>query len=249
MNQKPKLIILHGWGGSRQTWSDFVSLAGSDFDVEVVELPCFGAEPCPSSIWGVEEYSNFVADKIKSYPPKADQSGSEKENQETILLGHSFGGQIATYLLAHEPNIVDKLILSGAAVYRRPESLRNNIFKMVAKCGKIVFSLPGLNKLSGFMRKVLYKSAGTGDYNKTEGIRRDIFLKITKQDVSQSLPEIKVPTLVVWGDKDSYVSLKDGELIAGNIPGAKLEIIKNGTHGLHIKKKQELLNIIKNFSN
>ena len=65
MNSKPKLIIVHGWGGSRQTWSDFVSLAESDFEVEVIELPCFGAEPCPSSIWGVEEYAKFISDKIK----------------------------------------------------------------------------------------------------------------------------------------------------------------------------------------
>src|SRR3989339_1765627 len=184
MEQKTKLFIIPGWNGSRQTWSDFVSLAENDFEVEVIELPCFGDEPCPSSIWGVEEYSQFVKDKIISL---------KQVNQETILLGHSFGGQIATYLTANEPNIVDKLILSGAAVYRRPESIRNKIFKFIAKSGKIVFSLPGLNKLAGFMRKLLYKSAGTGDYNKTDGIKRDIFLKVTKQDVSDFLPAIKIP--------------------------------------------------------
>ncbi|PIZ95918.1 MAG: hypothetical protein COX80_03000 [Candidatus Magasanikbacteria bacterium CG_4_10_14_0_2_um_filter_33_14] len=235
---KPKLIILPGWNGSKQTWSDFVLLAESDFEVEVVELPCFGAEPCPSSIWGVEEYAKFVSGKIKAL---------KQDNQETILLGHSFGGQISTYLLAHEPNIVDKLILSGASVYRRPESIRNKIFKFIAKCGKIVFSLPVLNKLAGFMRKILYKSAGAGDYNKTEGIKRDIFLKITKQDMSKYLPQIKVPTLVVWGDKDAFVPVKDATLIAENIADSKLEIINGGTHGLHLWKKEELLNIIKNF--
>ncbi|PIR78405.1 MAG: hypothetical protein COU28_01760 [Candidatus Magasanikbacteria bacterium CG10_big_fil_rev_8_21_14_0_10_36_16] len=239
MNSKPKLIIVHGWGGSRQTWSDFVSLAESDFEVEVIELPCFGAEPCPSSIWGVEEYAKFISDKIKLI--------NQSTNKPVILLGHSFGGQVATYLLAHETNIVDKLILSGAAIYRRPESIRNKIFKFIAKSGKIVFSLPRLNKLASFMRKVLYKSAGTGDYNKANGIKRDIFLKITKQDVSKFLPDIKIPTLVVWGDKDTFVSVKDATLIAENIVGAKLEIIKNGTHGLHLWKKEELLNIIKNF--
>ncbi|MFA7244805.1 MAG: alpha/beta hydrolase [Candidatus Magasanikbacteria bacterium] len=239
MEQKQKLIILPGWNGSKQTWSGFVSLASSDFEVEVIELPCFGEESCPSSIWGVEEYSQFVKDKIISL---------KQEGQSTILLGHSFGGQVASYLLSHEPNIVDKLILSGAAVYRRPESIRNKIFKFIAKSGKIVFRLPGLNKLAVFMRKLLYKSAGTGDYNKTTGIKRDIFLKITKEDVSEFLPAIKIPTLVVWGDKDSFVPVKDATLIANNIVGSKLEVIKNGTHGLHLWKKEELLNIIKSFS-
>ncbi|OIO19541.1 MAG: hypothetical protein COY69_02910 [Candidatus Magasanikbacteria bacterium CG_4_10_14_0_8_um_filter_32_14] len=237
--QKTKLIIIPGWSGSKETWSDFVSLALNDFEVEVIELPCFGKEPCPSSIWGVEEYSQFVTNRLIAL---------KKFNQQTILLGHSFGGQIATYLLGHNQNIVDKLILSGAAVYRRPESLKNKIFKFIAKSGKIVFSLPVLDKLADFMRKVIYKLAGTGDYNRATGIKKDIFLKITKQDVSEFLPKIKIPTLVVWGDKDDYVSIKDGEKITKNIVGAKLEIIKGGTHGLYLWKKQELINLIISFS-
>lgn len=238
-NSKTKLIILPGWNGDKNTWSSFVSFAQSDFEVEVVELPCFGLEPCPSSIWGVEDYSKFVSDKIKSI---------RNPNQQTILLGHSFGGQVATYLLAHEQNIVDKLILSGAAIYRRPDSIRKKIFKFVAKSGKIIFSLPILNKLADLMRKILYKLVGTGDYNRAKGIRKDIFLKIIKQDVSNLLPSIKIPTLVVWGDKDNFVPVHNGEGIAKNIAGSKFEIIKGGTHGLHLWKKQELLDLIKQFS-
>ncbi|MFA7314854.1 MAG: alpha/beta hydrolase [Candidatus Magasanikbacteria bacterium] len=235
---KTKLIIIPGWGGSKETWSDFISLALSDFEVEVIELPCFGIEPCPTSIWGVEEYSQFVTNKLNAL---------KKPSQQTILLGHSFGGQIATYLLGNNPNIVDKLILSGAAVYRKPKSAKNYTFKFMAKSGKIVFSLPILNKLAKIMRKVLYKIIGTGDYNKTTGIKRDIFLKITKQDVSQYLSKIKIPTLVVWGDKDVFVSIKNAKEIAKNLPNSQLKIIKNGTHGLHLWKKEELLKIIMEF--
>ena len=36
------------------------SLAQRDFNVVCIDLPCFGTEPCPTSVWGVEEYSNLV---------------------------------------------------------------------------------------------------------------------------------------------------------------------------------------------
>jgi pimeloyl-ACP methyl ester carboxylesterase len=235
---KKKLIILPGWGGTKETWKNFVDLAIDDFDVHVIELPCFGSEPCPTDVWGVEEYADFVKKKILEL---------RTQNPELILLGHSFGGQVATYFVAHNSQLVDKLILSGAPVFRRKKTIKKVFFGVIAKVGKLVFKIPGLNKFDTLAKKILYTSAKSPDYLSTSGIQREIFKKITHQDVSSYLEDIEVPTLVVWGDKDSYVPLKQGREIARRIPSAKLKIIRGGTHGLHLKKTEELFSIIKNF--
>ena len=60
-----RLIIIPGWGGNKQTWKEFAELAGKDFEVEVIELPCFGDEPCPATAWNVEDYVEFVKGKLK----------------------------------------------------------------------------------------------------------------------------------------------------------------------------------------
>ncbi len=230
-----KLIILHGWGGSKQSWKNFVERASESFDTEVIELPCFGDEPCPTKIWGVEEYANFVKSKVKS------------QKSKVILLGHSFGGQIATYLTANNPELIDKLILSGAAVYRPKKSVKRFIFRILATCGKSITSIPVLKKLQPISKKILYKTAQSPDYKDTSGIQKNIFKKIIRQDMSHLLPHIKTKTLVIWGDKDTYIPLKYGRNIARELPNAKLEIIKGGTHGLHIKEISKFLNIIKQF--
>ena len=237
MLTRPTLIILPGWGGTKESWQKFIDLARSNYEAVCLELPCFGGEPCPPQVWGVEEYANFVKNKLSGFSPP-----------NTVILGHSFGGQVAACLIGANPHLCAKLILSGAAVYRRQISLKQLIFWPLAKVGGRLFCLPGLRRLSSAARRVLYLAADSPDYSKTSGIEREIFKRITKQDVSGYLPGITVPTLVVWGQKDAYVPLSAGRRIARCIPGARLEVVPGGRHGLHIQKPQELLEIIKSFT-
>ncbi|MFH1286872.1 MAG: alpha/beta hydrolase [Candidatus Magasanikbacteria bacterium] len=233
--KKKHLVIIPGWGGSHETWQDFVEIAQTEFDVMVIDLPCFGSEPCPSTVWGVVEYAEFVKSRIENI-------------QCDLLLGHSFGGQIAAYLVLKNPNVCTKLILSGAAIYRPKKWVRRGIFFIIAKFGKVIFRFPHIEKFDAWARKVLYRVADSPDYSETVEIKRDIFKKIIREDISGSLSSLKKETLVIWGEKDSYVPLRFGKKIAKEIKDSKMEIIQDGKHGLHIQKSKELLEIIKNFS-
>ncbi len=233
---KPTLIILPGWGGSTETWKDFIALAETEFQVVCIDLPCFGTEPCPSSVWGVEEYTAFVVTKIKAIT-----------EQPVMLLGHSFGGQIASSVAATHPDMVKKLILTGAAALRPKRSLRRGLFFLIAKCGKLLFKLPIIGRFDALAKKVLYKGTDSPDYGETSGIKRDIFRKIIRQDLRHLLPSISVPTLLVWGDQDSYVPLRMGKKINTLIPKSKLLVIKGGRHGLHLMQTDTLFNVVRSF--
>lgn len=235
IHEKPALIILPGWGGSHETWSDFVAIAQKHFDGHVIDLPCFGSEPCPSEVWGVEEYAEFVKEKLAHFA-----------NQPIVLLGHSFGGQIAATVVAENPQMITALILSGAAIYRKKRPIKNFFFGSIAKMGKLLFSLPFLAPSQDKAKKVLYRMAHS-DYAETSGIQREIYKKITRQDVSHVLSQIAIPTLVVWGEKDTQIPIKFGKKIAKEIKNAQFIKIKNGTHGLHHHTKKELLEAIVQF--
>ncbi len=233
---KQTLIILPGWGGTKETWKAFTDLAKRDFDVQVINLPCFGDEPCPNEIWGVEEYSNFVKSKISNikYP--------------ISLLAHSFGGQVAAYFASQNPEMIDKLILFAPALFRQRRGLRRLLFGVAAKVGKLIFKLPYIEKFDVWAKKLLYKTADSPDYNSTSGIKREIFKKIIRQDLTQFLPKISMPTLMIQGTLDKYVPLKDSKKAVKLIPNAKLEIIPMGRHGLHFQQPENLLKIIKQFT-
>jgi len=238
MNHKKKqLLIIPGWEGSKETWKNFINLAQNDFEVYCFDLPCFGNEPCPDKVWGVEDYSAFVVQKIKNL-----------NLNKPILLGHSFGGQIAAYLAANNPEATSKLILSGPAIFRQPNNFKKIIFNFVAIFGKFFFQLPIACKFAIKAKKILYRLANS-DYNNTSGIKREVFKKVTRQDVSQIIKQINLPTLVIWGNKDKYLPVKHGKKIIKLIPNSKLKIIKNGGHGLHINQLSIFYKIIKDFLN
>lgn len=232
------LIILPGWGGSHETWQNFVSAVGKNFDnIMVIDLPCFGAVPCPTEIWGVPDYVEYVKTEIG----KLNYSG------KTILLGHSFGGQVATSLVVENPDIVDALILSGAAVIRPKHSLRRIFFGAVAKIGKIVFKLPLIEKLSVFGKTILYRAVGSKDYNDSTGIKREIFKKVIRYNIGKSIAKITIPTLILWGEKDRYIPLKYGHKLHRAIPSATIHIVKKGGHGLHMHNIAEIELVINEF--
>jgi pimeloyl-ACP methyl ester carboxylesterase len=233
---KPQLLILPGWEGSKISWKNFINLAQNDFEVYCLDLPCFGQELCPHEVWGVAEYAEFVRQKIK-----------ELHLNKPILLGHSFGGQIAAYLAANGSTEFSRLILSGASAIRPKRSFKRFIFSLMAKVGKIFFSLPLVKNLTAPAQKFLYRLADSPDYGQTSGIKREIFKKIIRQDLTEELKSIKTPTLIVWGTLDSYLPLKTGKKIAELINGSKLEVIAGGKHGLHLQMPEKLYGIVKNF--
>jgi len=265
--QGSTLIILPGWSGSHETWADFVALSKPHFkEVKVIDLPCFGDEPCPSAVWGVEEYADFVKEKIlvlrhlersraKSRDPlqkqrdlsTPDSLQSSSSRDDVILLGHSFGGAVATHLVAKNSGVVDKLILAAPAIYRPKNYFRRTFFWGLAKVGKWVLQCIPSKRFNAFAKKVLYRAADSPDFDNTIGMRREIFKKIIRQDQRDLLPHITVPTLVVQGTNDSYVPYTYGKHIASAIPNAIFTAIEEGTHGLHKKTKHEFLHTVKSF--
>lgn len=232
---KENLVIIPGWGGTKQSWKNFTDKAQAYFEVRCLEMPCFGDNPCPAGVWGVDEYADWVAKEIADL-------------EKPVILGHSFGGQIAVNLVSRSNDACSKLVLSGAAVLRPENKVKRACFSFLSRVGKTVFSLPVLRKTEILAKRILYKAADSPDYDETQGVKREIFRKVIRQSQKEKLSDIKVPTLVVWGSRDSYVSLREGKIIAELLPNAQLEIISGAKHGLHINNIDELLELVKNFS-
>jgi pimeloyl-ACP methyl ester carboxylesterase len=183
----------------------------------------------------VEEYVNFVQKKIRD------------QGSGIVLLGHSFGGQVAAYLAAKHPELVEKLILTGPALFRPPRKVKRLIFGTIAKVGKRIFRLPFIEKWDVAAKKLLYKAADSPDFGEMAGIKQEIFKKIIREDLTCVLPQISTPTLLVWGTDDTYTPFTNAKRALALIPHATLHMIEGGKHGLHLQQPEELLRVIRNF--
>jgi hypothetical protein len=55
-------------------------------------------------------------------------------------------------------------------------------------------------------------------------------LAMALEDFSRDIPAVQAPTLVLWGDHDTIAPLRNGRVLAANIPQAELEIFEGSGH-------------------
>ena len=221
------LLILHGWGSKSANWIKVAKLL-SEKGIKVIipDLPGFGQSDKPKEVWSLDNYCDFVEKFVEKL-------GLER----FFLLGHSFGGSLSVKLSLRFPEKIDKLFLVSAACFRR-KSIKKRILFIVAKIFKIFSFIPFLKK--AFYKFIVRKS----DYSYTDGIMRDIYLGVIKQDLSGLLEKIQIPTNIIWGEKDNITPLKQAKIINQKIKNSKLIIIPGANHDLNTKYPEKLAKAI-----
>jgi len=232
----PAILILHGWGASSSSWVRFLNSAiTQEYKIIVPDLPGFGESTMPLQPWELNDYVDWV------------NSFCKKENlSQVLLLGHSFGGRVAIKFAAKYPERLQGLILSDAAGISREKIFRIG-FLLLSKFGKLLTALPILNRFQGYFRKFLYFFLGQRDYFLAEGTMKETFKKIITEKLTAYLEEIKVSTLVVWGEEDGVTPLKDAFLINRKIKNSKLVVLSGVGHSPNLEVPQKLSEVILNF--
>lgn len=206
--KKPTILVLHGWGASSASFREVKLLLEKEgFMVDVPDLPGFGDRPLVKNPMTFDDYLSFVEKEVG--------------DQKVILIGHSFGGRLAIAFSVTNTSKVSKLILTGASGIPHKLSAKKRAAFILAKTFR--FAQP--------LRKYLYYAIGESDYFRA-GILKDTFKNNYKVSIVNYLEKINVPTLLVWGEKDTVVPLHDGEYMQAHIKNAKLLVVKGATHKL-----------------
>ncbi len=227
------LLILHGWGSNSGRWEKVGELlAEKGVKVIIPDLPGFGSSQKPFEAWGLDDYCEFIQEFTKLL-----------NLEKFYLLGHSFGGALAVKCSLKFPEKINKLFLVSAACFRR-RALKKRLFYIISKILKIFSFLPGYQSIKkGFYKFIIRKS----DYLNTEGVMKDIYLKIIKEDLSDILSQVQVPTIIIWGGQDDVTKIKEARLINEKIKGSRLKVIPNAGHDLNVKTPEELSELMKQF--
>jgi len=118
----------------------------------------------------------------------------------------------------------------------------HNFIKVIAKLVKPIFKLPFMSPL----RVKIYQSMGADDYVATPKLKQT-FINIINENLIILLPKIKIPTLLIWGDKDKDTPLEYARIIEQKIIGSKLVILKGAGHFSFLDKKDEFIEKIVSF--
>jgi pimeloyl-ACP methyl ester carboxylesterase len=251
----PPMLLVHGISSSLDFFGPSIPLLARSFRVLALDLLGFGGSDKPRNT----AYSlRLYADLIREFAEKTDAAG----NGPLYATGHSMGGKylLATALL--HKGIFDKLVLSNTDGFTTLPSWARGL------------SLPGVRHLLKPIvtsPKIAEKMLATA-FHSTENIPRDTWRKIleiarddeafgtvmslnrnllhldmNRTGLRARLNELKIPTLIIWGDRDRYVSPKFAMIAKREIPCSELVIIRDCGHSPMLEHPEEFCRTITEF--
>lgn len=231
------VIVMHGWGCTARTMALPAEAAlSSGTTVYNLDLPGFGGSAEPKEVWGVERY----AELIEAFARKLGLSNP-------VLIGHSFGGRIAIFYASR--NRVAKVILIDAAGIKPHRTLKYYIkvytFKLAKKLLPLIFGRKRGNAMIDRWRG----KAGSTDYKNASPMMRAIMSRVVNEDLTNRLPLIKAPTLLIWGEKDTATPMRDARTMERLIPDAGLVSYPEAGHFSYLDRPGQTTAVIKSFLN
>lgn len=242
----PALLLIHGFGGSTYGYRTVMApLAARGWHVIAIDLPGFGLS---EKSWG-RDYSH------KAHATFALAVLDQLKVDRAVLLGHSMGGNVISWMLALAPGRVAGLAYIDAAVAQPKGGVSSSPSTAAA-----LLEVPPVRRIARIVIRNVFtpetfgellssafavKSAVTPDLVAGYAASSQLpdwdlaLLGIVRDGAKNALPETIAtlsaaagtpPTLIVWGEDDSWVPLSNGEVLRADLPAAEWVVLPEIGH-------------------
>jgi 4,5:9,10-diseco-3-hydroxy-5,9,17-trioxoandrosta-1(10),2-diene-4-oate hydrolase len=234
----PTIVFIHGLAGAWVNWLENLPAFAADHRVIAMDLPGFGASPMPSARITISGYARVVEALL-------DQLGVDA----AAVVGNSMGGFIGAELAIRFPARVERLVLVSAAgltiEYQRNERvlgvLRALESRLTAYSAWFATRSDAVSRRRRARRLLMGVVAARPDLLPAplvaEQIRGsgkpgfvDALDALTDYPIRDRLPEIACPTLIVWGEDDKLVPVRDADEFERLIPDARKVVFPGTGH-------------------
>ncbi|MEE9464795.1 MAG: alpha/beta hydrolase [Candidatus Neomarinimicrobiota bacterium] len=224
------VLLLHGMFASLHVWDRWTATLYEEYRVIRVDLPGHGLTgPRPDGNYRSVRDTDFILALV-------DTLGLER----FVIVGNSFGGQVAWHFTLAYPERVAGLVLVNAAGH--PPSDIPFIFTLprAPLFGRLMMSFTPRWLIEQNMREVfsndaLITPAMVERYHHMvlrAGNRKASWHRINTDftDLTDRLGEIQAPTLVLWGEDDLWIPVEYAERFVRDITGARAVIYPDVGH-------------------
>lgn len=246
---KQNTLFLHGNLASHRWWHPMVKemkKAGAAGSGTVVLSDWRGCGQNPE--WSLDQQFT-LEDLAKDKLAMLDSLGMKKD---VALVGHSLGGLIALQMMILDPSRFSRAVLLdpvGAKGVVFDDSMYEAFRQMAAS--------PELTRmviLSTVMNSEElpddFKEAIAADANKAvKGIGASVLEILKTVNLEAGAAGVKVPTLILHGEKDGIIPKADSESLVKIMPNAKLEILPDNGHCYNVENPRAFTERVRNWLN
>jgi pimeloyl-ACP methyl ester carboxylesterase len=248
----PVLLLIHGLGGLWQNWLLNIPAFMGRYRVVAPDLPGFGRSEMPSGRISIQGYARVV-----------DALCDRLELVDPVVVGNSMGGFIGAELALAFPTRVSKLVLVSAAgisvenMWREPIMAIGRLMAIgTARAG--VVSLPVTRRPR--LRRAALQMVVRYPEKLSVGLATELVAgggapgfvggldAVLGYSFRERLPEIEVPTLIVWGRNDVLIPVDDAfefeRLIGAN---ARAVIFEDTGHMAMLERPARFNELLERF--
>ncbi|MFD4032012.1 alpha/beta fold hydrolase [Streptomyces sp. NPDC058637] len=253
----PVILLIHGIGDSSATWADLIPDLARHHTVIAPDLLGHGASDKPRADYSVAAYANGIRDLLGVL-------GIER----ATLVGHSLGGGVAMQFAYQYPERTDRLILVSAGGVGREV---NPVLRAVSLPGADLLlstlRLPGMRRQVGLFTRLIKaldtdlgqdadelvdlvdalpdatsRSAFISTLRAVVDWRGQVVTMLDRCYLTQGMP-----TLLLWGSRDSVVPVHHAYGAHAAMPGSRLEIFEGAGHFPYHFDPVRFLGLVEDF--
>lgn len=235
------IVFVHGLSGQWQNWLENIPRFAEQRRVVALDLPGFGVSPLANEQISIDYYGRVVAELC-------DRLGLAP----AVLVGNSMGGYVAAEVAIDHPETVERLMLVSAAGISQSELSVDQVLR-VGKFFALTTRASTAQRRRHMARPALRHWILSLIVRHPTRLRPDIaFEGLVKgankpgfidalgacidYDFRDRLPDIACPTLVVWGENDAIIPVRDADKYVELIPGARKTVLEDTGHVAMIER-------------
>ena len=250
----PAALLIHGLGDEADTWRHVFEPLSAKYHVVALDLPGFGrSDPSPNAYT-----APFLCDTI------LDLMDTLSIPQAT-LIGSSLGAVLSHFLALEYAERVSKLVLVDGALlsHKQPLNLSLLLF-LIPGIGEWMYTRLRKNPQTAFEtlrgyyadldalpeadREFLFQRVNERVWSDKQrhayfSVLRNFAGWVTRQqrDLSERLADLKIPTLVVWGEQDHIADVENGRVLVKGQSSARLVTLPEAGHLPHQEAPEAFL--------
>lgn len=236
--EAPALVVLHYFGGSGASWDAVVDALPAYHRCIALDLCGFGKSHCPDEPMGVEDYADYVLERIRFLAL-----------DRYVIVGHSMGGKVAMALAARRPEGLESLVLlapSPPTPEPMDDEARKELAEMFGDAEKIRAHLNSI--CADPLPALLLEQEIAQHLLSTRTAWQAWLERGSREDISDRTPSIDVPTIVLGGAGDKTFTpdflLRD---VLKHLPAARIQVVKHAGHLLPLEQPETVAEVIQRF--
>jgi len=235
------IIMLHGYSDSWVSYSTVLPLLDKKYRVYILDQRGHGESDRPAGGYALQKFAEDVLAFM-----------DQMNIKQATIVGHSMGSFVGQHVAVAAPDRVKRLVLAGSAT-----TIRNAV---VSDLQREVNTLPdpvpekfvrdfqsstAFQPLADeFMNAVVKESMSL-----PARVWREVMVAMLSPEAQVELRKIKVPTLILWGDKETIFPRSEQELLLAALPNARLKVYEDTGHAMHWERPERFAKDLQEFMN